>query len=72
MENKLLNLAADILNVKVDSITLSTSRSMLEEWDSLAHIQLIIGVESSFNIKIPIEEINDIQTIDDFLKYIGD
>ena len=67
---KLFQIMVEILEVDIDKIALNTSRDMLEEWDSLSHIQIIVEVESSFNIKIPIEEINQINLVGDFIRYI--
>jgi acyl carrier protein len=38
--------------------------------DSLHWLQIIVGVETSFDIEIDIEKMMDMKTMDDFVSYI--
>lgn len=42
----------------------------IEEWDSFAHILLTETVESTFNIKIGMDEVFKIRTVADFVDVI--
>lgn len=68
--NKILDIISDILDIEKDSLSMETKRIDLKEWDSLAHIQIIMELESEFNIKIPFEEVLEINVIKDLVKYI--
>jgi len=73
MENntqKLLGICSEILEIEVTELSLETSRLVMEEWDSLAHIRLIAEMEEIFNCEIPIDSITEIEKISDFLQYI--
>ena len=70
MVNKLIEVIAEALEIEKDSLSLDTQKSEIEEWDSLGHLIVLSMVESEFNIKIPFEEVNEINKIEDFLQYI--
>ncbi len=70
MVDKLIDAIAEALEIEKDRLNLDTQKSEIEEWDSLGHLIILSMVESEFNIKIPFEEVNEINKIEDFLKYI--
>ena len=41
-----------------------------ENWDSLAHMQLVNGIESEFGLQFEMEEIVDIQTPEGFVSLV--
>jgi acyl carrier protein len=41
-----------------------------ENWDSLAHMQIVNGIESAFGIQCELEEIVEIQTPEGFVKLV--
>lgn len=69
-EQKLLAIFAEVLDVEEDSLAMNTTPSDVAEWDSLATVQLIAEIEDVFDCKIPFEEVERIQAIRDFLKFI--
>lgn len=68
MEEKLLKTAKEILNT--DGIDLDTKRENCEEWDSAAHLILLSELEETMNIEIPIESVDGVNCLRDFLKFI--
>jgi len=71
MENKLIQIATSVLEIKKENISLNSSREDIDEWDSLAHLNLIAEIEEQFGVKIPFEETHEIRKLRDFLKYIN-
>jgi acyl carrier protein len=67
---KLLTIFSDILKVPKEKLSLETGRYDVEEWDSLAQLQLIAGIEEEFNVIIPFEDVHLLEKIGDFVKYI--
>ena len=51
MEKKISEILMDILEVTSDNIS-----SDLSEWDSLAHLNVVLALEEEFNVKIPPED----------------
>jgi acyl carrier protein len=70
MEQKLLNIVAEILDIEVEQLSLESKRNNIEKWDSLGHIQLVAMIEDEFNANILVEEINTINKVSDFIKFI--
>ena len=71
MEEKIIQLASEILNAPQSELTIDSSMDTVDNWDSLAHIQLIAEIEDEFKISIPFEDVAEITSLKDFLKYIG-
>ena len=59
--------AAGVL--KADRATVaSASYGSIPEWDSVAHLRLVMEAEKHFGTYYPLETIPSLKTIDDFLK----
>jgi acyl carrier protein len=58
------------MEVDLSAITDATSPDTLEQWDSLAHVQLILALEKEFAVTIPPDEGVDLENfkmIHDFI-----
>ena len=56
-----------------DSIVLSpqTTASDLEEWDSLAHISIVVAIERAFRIRFELTELKPLANVGELLELIG-
>ncbi len=72
MEDIIFEIASKVLGVNKDSLTIESNRDDIYEWDSLAHLNLIAEMEERLNVTIPFEEIEDIYSLKDFLKYLDE
>ena len=57
-------------DVEEDSITPDTNLSEDLEADSLDVVDLLMSIEDEFEIEVPDEEIENIKTVDQLVKYI--
>jgi acyl carrier protein len=53
-------------------IGIDTRQAGLKTWDSLAHIRLISGIESAFDIQFTLTEIEQITSVRQFVDLIGE
>lgn len=63
MENindRIKNVMSAVFDVPMDSITDTSSADDIENWDSLRHLNLILGLEEEFDITIPDEEVGNL------------
>ncbi len=47
-----------------------TSRREIADWDSVAHVKLILSLEEEFGIRFTEDEVSCVQTVGDFLAAI--
>jgi len=60
----------DILDIEDLVLENTTSASDIEEWDSLAHINLIVAIEKEYNIRFALGELQDLKNIADMINLI--
>ncbi len=52
IENRVAKVFAELMEVDASSITKESNPETLEEWDSMAHVQLITRLEKEFSVTI--------------------
>lgn len=55
----------DVLDNDEIVLTEDTTADDIEEWDSLSHIQLVVGIENHFKIKLTSKEIMECVNVGD-------
>ena len=40
-----------------------------KKWDSLMHMRLVMEIEEEYDVEIPIEDVPNIKTLNDFYRY---
>jgi acyl carrier protein len=71
MEQKLVAAVAAALGVDPGLLTLDTAAKDIENWDSVAQINIVSEIEEQFGVSIPLENIAELTRIRDFLPYLG-
>ena len=66
----------DVFRAELDddslAVALDTRQQDLNAWDSLAHIRLVSGIESEFDIQFSLAEIEQITSVRQFVDLIKD
>ena len=60
----------DIFDMKDLNVSRTTSAANIEEWDSLTHISLVVGIEKEFGIKFALGELQALQNVGDMIDLI--
>ena len=58
--DKIKNVMSAVFEIPVDSIKEDSSSDNIETWDSLRHLNLILGLEEEFDVSIPDEEVGNL------------
>jgi acyl carrier protein len=53
---RIRQIAADLLGVPLDAVTVDSSPDTIEGWDSLQHLNLMLAVEETFGIYLSPED----------------
>ena len=67
---KVKEFIVDQLGVNPDVITMETHLMKDLEADSLDAVEIIMAIESQFDIEIPDEEAEKFQTVEDLVEYV--
>lgn len=67
MREKITRILENILEIPKDAII---NKEENAEWDSLNHVRIIAELQEEFNIKIPSNEINNLNSIDNIEKFL--
>ena len=68
--DKIKDLIVEQLDVEEDAVTMEASITEDLGADSLDVVDLVMSIEESFDVEIPDEEVENIKTVGDIVKYI--
>lgn len=71
MREKIISLIEETLGLEPGAVTEETMAEDVEEWDSLAQVLIIGGLESRLGICISLDEAGDIYGVKDIFEKAG-
>mgnify|MGYP000972641672 FL=1 len=66
----IIEIFQDILDVKKGTVSLKTASSDIDQWDSVATVNIIVALEDEFGIKFKLEDIQTLETVQDFVDLV--
>lgn len=67
---RLRNIFLDVFDDDAITVSETTSKSTLEDWDSVAHVKLVLAIEEEFGIRFTTEEVASITSVGGFVDAI--
>ena len=67
IEEKVKEIIAKVLEVKVEDISEDTAIGDIPEWDSLSHIQIISAIEKEFGFNFTPDVMMDLEDVSDIV-----
>lgn len=68
--DRLLPVFRDIFDDETLTLSPSTTAGDVDGWDSLAHIRLIVSVETDFGVKFSAADVSSLKNVGDFVALI--
>mgnify|MGYP001424900247 FL=1 len=60
----------DILDLEEGQLTPESSPEDIDEWDSMATVNIIVALEEEFKIKFKLDDIQDVKVVNDFINLV--
>jgi acyl carrier protein len=70
IEQKLLQIFREVFDDDRLETTRETSATDIEDWDSLAQINLVVAAEKTFGVKFSLDELAELNDVGDMLDLI--
>lgn len=67
---KVQNIFIEVFDDEDLKISSSTNSEDIEEWDSLNHINLVLNIEKTFNIRFQIGEIQALKNVGELIELL--
>jgi acyl carrier protein len=64
---KVRNIVAEVSEVEVERVTLKSSPDNLEEWDSLAQVNIVLSLEQEFGHQFSPDQIDSMVSVEKIL-----
>jgi acyl carrier protein len=68
--SSIIEIFQDILDVKKGTVSLKTASSDIDQWDSVATVNIIVALEEEFGIKFKLKDIQTVKTVQDFVELV--
>lgn len=72
VEEKVEGVLADVLQVPADGITDDLAMQDVEAWDSLKHMELIVALETAFDVQLTFDEIVAMRSVREIKRVLAE
>ena len=69
-DKKFIQIISKVFNIDQSKVDRNTNIKKLQNWDSLKAVSLLVQIEKNYNKKIPVDIIEQLETVNDFLDFI--
>jgi acyl carrier protein len=69
--SSIIEIFNDILGLEEGQLTPESSPEDIDEWDSMANVNIIVALEEEFKIKFKLDDIQDVKVVNDFINLVG-
>ena len=70
VKDKVFEIIANVLEVKVEEIILESTVGDFPSWDSLGQLNILQSVQDEFEVEFEPEEMMDIEDVNDIIKIV--
>jgi acyl carrier protein len=70
MKNRVIMIMADVFKISVNEIPSEIKPGMIEQWDSLRHLLLIVKLEEEFKIRFTDTELIGLKDLDSIIETV--
>jgi acyl carrier protein len=71
VDDRVREIVADLFGLPSHEVTADSSPEVIEKWDSLQHLNLVLDLERSFQLKFPPAEIERMKTVGEICRLIN-
>ena len=71
VEQRARRLVAEVFGLPLESVTCATSHETVEEWDSINVLNLLLAVESEFDVVVSPEEAASFMSVEKILAVLA-
>ena len=64
MQNRVREVIAQAFQVPVEQVSADAGVGSIEKWDSLGHLELMLALESTFDVHISSQAMLDLQSVE--------
>lgn len=70
IQNKIQDIFREIFDDQNLIVDENTNPENIKEWDSLAHVNILVAIEKEFDVKFEISEIENTKNVEEILKLV--
>ena len=70
-ERDFLDFAAGVFGVAPDGLSLEATLGSIPEWDSMAHLRLVMSVQSEYGVAIPFADVTNVTSLWEFYRRVN-